>query len=151
MKTKTLIAFLMVLLMSCHEYKKYEKEPFKNYSWASNASVIFNPVIDDISKEYKLLFGIRHLYGFQLNTLSVSVTTITPSGVQSQQDFAFKIKDDAGKYIGKCAGDMCDLETVVIDNFKFEEAGRYSFIISHNIQTEKLPGVMEFGLIIDEK
>ncbi|NBW38614.1 MAG: hypothetical protein EBR30_27065 [Cytophagia bacterium] len=54
------------------------------------------------------------------------------------------------KYVGSCAGDMCDLEILVNENIKFDEAGEYQFIVTHNVQINRLPGVMEFGLIIDE-
>jgi hypothetical protein len=50
-----------------------------------------------------------------------------------------------------CSGDLCDLETVVFEDFKFEEVGEYKIAISHNEKGYKIPGIIEVGLIIDKK
>jgi hypothetical protein len=34
---------------------------------------------------------------------------------------------------------------------KFAKAGAYKFVITHNVQADRIPGVMDLGLIIDEK
>ena len=140
----------MLLTISCnHVYKEYDKESFPTYTWKSGQEINFNPTIEDVNKSYKLTLGIRHLYGFQLSSINVTVKSISPSGKEATKDYEFKIKDSEDKYIGSCGGDLCDLETVVDDNIKFEEPGQYKYSITHNVQADRIPGVMEFGLIID--
>lgn len=152
MNKKSILLYLMIaiLAVACnHVYKKYDKDSFPTYAWKYGQEIVFNPTIDDISKSYKLILGMRHLYGLQLGSLPVTVTSIAPSGKETTRNYELKIKDAADKYIGNCAGDLCDLETVVDENLKFEEPGQYKYIIKHNVQAEKIPGVMEFGLILD--
>ncbi|MBL7870782.1 MAG: gliding motility lipoprotein GldH [Cyclobacteriaceae bacterium] len=154
MRIKSILTFLTIVLLtaSCgHVYRKYDKKSFPTYSWKYGQEIIFTPTIEDINKSYNLVLGIRHLYGFQLSRINVTIKSISPSGKEMIKDYEFNILKSDGKYIGSCSGDMCDLEAVVDENIKFEEAGQYKYVITHNVQVEKIPGIMEFGLIIDER
>jgi gliding motility-associated lipoprotein GldH len=152
MKTNSLLSALtaILILTSCNTYKEYDKESFPNYIWDYGQEIVFKPVIENIDKSYNLSLGIRHIYGFRLSNLLVTVKSISPSGKEDTKEYDLKIMNEPGKYVGSCAGDMCDLETLVNENIKFDEAGEYQFIVTHNVQINRLPGVMEFGLIIDE-
>jgi gliding motility-associated lipoprotein GldH len=139
------------LTTSCHFYKEYDKESFSTYSWNDGQEVIFTPKIEDNAKSYQIMLGLRHHYGFQIKSFGVNIKIVSPSGKESSKDYDLKIKDENNKPIGSCAGDMCDLETVVFDDLKFEEVGEYKISISHNESGYRIPGIMEVGLIIDEK
>jgi gliding motility-associated lipoprotein GldH len=117
--------------------------------WKYDQEINFKPIIEDVNKTYKLTLGIRHLYGFQLNSINVTVRSISPSGKESTKDYELKIKDSEGKYISNCGGDLCDLEVMVDENIKFEEVGEYKYSVTHNVQADRIPGIMELGLIID--
>src|SRR5688572_18297431 len=151
-KKDTLIylTFPLLFIACTHTYKEYDKESFPTYTWESDQKIIFNPTIKDISKPYKLTLGIRHLYGFQLKSIRVNVKSVSPSGKETMKAYEFHIKNAAGEYLRSCDGDLCDLETVVEENIKFEEPGQYTYSIMHNAKEYSIPGVMEFGLILDE-
>jgi hypothetical protein len=95
--------------------------------------------------------GIRHMYGLQFETMSVTVKIIAPSGKEEKQVHDFKLMKGPDQYVGSCAGDLCDLETVVNNNLKFTESGEHQLIVTHNFSGNKIPGIMEVGVIIDEK
>jgi len=145
------LSTVLLLTVSCHVYKDYDKEAFPTYAWRAGQAVQFTPNIEDISKTYKLTLGIRHLYGFQFSSFAVNVRIVSPSGKESTKTYQLAIKDKENNYISNCAGDMCDLEVIVDDNIKYEEAGQYQYFITHNEDADKVVGVMEFGLIIDSK
>ena len=154
MKNKSILIYLaiMALTISCnHIYKEYDKESFPTYTWKHGQEITFNPTIEDVNKTYTLTLGVRHLFGFQLSAMNVTVKSTSPSGKVSTKEYALTIKDSEGKYLAKCGGDLCDLEIVVEDNLKFSEPGKYKYVVTHNVKTDRIPGVMEFGLIIDEK
>ena len=152
MNTIRILTLISVALFaSCnHVYKQYDKESFPTYTWNSSDGIIFKPKIGDISKSYKLIFGIRHLYGFQFETMTVTVRTITPSGKETEKQYEIKVKDTQGEYIARCGGDLCDLETEIDSQVKFDEPGEYTYLVTHNLPVDRVPGVMEIGLIIDE-
>jgi gliding motility-associated lipoprotein GldH len=141
----TCVAFLT----RCHTYKEYNKDAFGNYTWGSAQEIVFKPVIEDVTKTYTLSVGIRHIYGLQLEAMSVTVKIISPSGKEETQKHDFKLMKGPDQYVGSCAGDLCDLETVVNDDLKFVESGEHQIIISHNFSGNKIPGIMEVGVIID--
>ena len=150
-KTSFVTLMTIILLMSCnHTYKKYDKESFPTHSWTSGNGIIFNPQIEDVSKSYKLIFGIRHVYGFQFESIGVTIKTIAPSGKEADKNYDVKVKKSGGDYVGSCAGDLCDLETVLESNIKFDEIGEYKYFVTHNLPVDRIPGVIEVGLIIDE-
>lgn len=132
-------------------YKEYNKDSFPTYSWQHGQEILFTPTIEDTSKMYELVLGVRHLYGFPLDKITVTIKTISPSGKETTKDYELAVKDSENNYISKCAGDICDLETIVETGIIYEEPGKYKYLITHTVQANKIPGVMELGLIIDEK
>jgi gliding motility-associated lipoprotein GldH len=143
---------LVFLLVSCNQiYKEYEKDSFATLSWKRGQQIIFYPEIDDLSKTYELTLGLRHVYGAQIKRMDISVTIVSPSGKEKIRQFSFDVMDDKGEFLASCAGNMCDLEAVVDDELSFSETGKYKFILTHNMDQERVRGVMEFGLIIGEK
>jgi gliding motility-associated lipoprotein GldH len=145
------ICFLTILISSCHFYKEYDKESFPTYSWEDRQEIVFTPIVEDVSKNYQVILGVRHHYAFQNNTFGVNIRIVSPSGKETNKNYDLKIKDESNKPIASCAGDICDLETLVFGDFKFEEAGEYKVIIRHNERGHRIAGIMEVGLIIDEK
>jgi gliding motility-associated lipoprotein GldH len=145
------VVLLMLLSTSCHFYKEYDKESFPTYSWNDGQEVVFAPKIEDNAKTYQMMLGLRHHYAFQNKSFSVNVKMVSPTGKETSTDYDLKIKDENNKHIGSCAGDMCDLEMVIFDDLKFDEVGEYKISISHNERGYRIPGIMEIGVIIDEK
>ena len=151
-KKNILVYLVMASTFSCnHVYKEYDKESFPTYTWKSGQEIVFRPTIEDVSKSYSLTLGMRHLYGFQLSSVAVTIKSVSPSGKETTNDYDFQIKDSKNEYIAKCGGDLCDLETVIEDNLRFEEAGTYTYVIAHQAQVNQIPGIMELGLIVDAK
>jgi gliding motility-associated lipoprotein GldH len=153
MNNKT-IAFCIVpliLFVSCnHVYKEYNKESFPTYSWNDGQEITFSPKIESVDKAYQLTVALRHHDRMQMKALGITIKMISPSGKENVKDYRLKIKDSQNKNIANCAGDICDLESVVEESFKFDEAGEYKILITHNEKGFKVPGIMEVGLIVDQ-
>ncbi len=149
MRKTTTLLLIITILSSCHYYKQYDKESFPTYVWKSGQEITFEPTIEDHTKSYRLTLGIRHLFGFEPSSIGIRVQSISPAGKEVTKDYEFQIRDGSNEYIGSCGGDLCDLETVVDDNFVFDEPGQYTFILTHIEDAAKIPGVMELGLILD--
>ena len=141
----------MIVVSSCnHIYREYDKESFPSYTWQKNQEIVFNPTIEDVTKSYTLTIGIRHLYGLKQNAIDVVVKSVSPSGKEIIKEYKLKVMDAEGKYLAKCGGDLCDLETVIEQNLKFQESGQYHITITPAMKDITIPGVMEVGIIVDE-
>lgn len=151
MKKLSLLSILLIVAFtSCDNvYKEYDKKTFSSYMWHSGDEVIFKPKIEDTSKLYKLTLGVRHHYGVQFESIAVTITTASPSGKRTSKDVIVQIRKAGGEYAAKCAGDLCDLEMVFDEKFKFDEAGVHTIGVRQN-EAGHIPGIMEVGLIVDK-
>ena len=122
----------------------------KQLHWKKGKKVSFNPEIIDNSETYNISFAFRHVYGFQLKSIKIRVQQTTPSGNTQSKDYEIPIFTEDDTYLSTCAGDICDLETLIEKDFKFEETGTYTYEIEHLVPIEELPNVMEIGMIIDK-
>lgn len=146
------LIIVILLLTSCDRvYRKYDKESFPTYTWQNGQGVIFKPTIEDVTKSYEVVLGIRHVYGLKIRTLAINVLQVSPSGKESSKEYQLKLIDDQGEYISSCGGDLCDIEVVVESNVKFDEAGEYKYLVTHNMPIDRIPGIMEVGLIINKQ
>ncbi len=153
-KNKFLLAIVFaVLVIGCNENRIYEthKSGFTNYRWDKTNVVEFKPQISNVEENYMVYVAIRHVYGFQLKSVKVRVEIKSPSGKTSSKLYELKVFKNSNEYISDCAGDYCDLEVLVEKDFKFEEPGEYVFSISHEMDVDPVPNLMQIGLIIDKK
>ncbi len=151
MRKQIVMIFLLTgIVVSCdHIYKEYDKESFTTLSWKKGDQIIFNPVVKDISKRYALVLGLRHMYGADIRRMDVVVKIVSPSGQALEKSYFMDVMDDEGEYLASCAGNLCDIETVVDENITFSEPGKYQVIITQDAE-QTVRGIMEFGMIIRE-
>lgn len=139
------------LLAGCGRvYKKWEKNAFPAYTWSKDTEIIYQPFIRDITKQYELVLGIRYIAGSDIPDIPVIVTVISPSGKEDIKNFRLQVITPGRQPLARCAGDICDLESPV-GELVFTEPGDYRFVVRHDSERGTLYGVMEFGLILDEK
>jgi gliding motility-associated lipoprotein GldH len=150
-KISTVLYLFSFVFFSCtHTFREYEKKSFGNLVWKEDHKVVFQPVIEDPGKKYHVQVGLRYHIGIQFNAIDVNVNIVSPSGKETSKDYKVVLRDESNKHKGSCAGDLCDLETVVIDSIALDEAGEYKVIVSRAEGGYSIAGVMEVGLIIDE-
>lgn len=144
------ILFFLSVLIGCQGtvYKKWEKSAFPNYMWQKNNVIDFKPEVSDISKSYRIIIGIRHIYGLKLPYIPVQMTIISPTGITRKFEYQIFVIDEKGKPIADCSGSLCDIEQEVESSFRFEEPGQHTISISQISGLDYINGIMEVGLII---
>jgi len=146
------IILISIFIFSCNQnvvYKKYIKS-FTDYKWKSDKVCEYNPTIEDTVSNYNITFSFRHIYGFQYAILKVNMEIISPSGKTTNKDYSIQIVDKNNKYLADCAGDYCDLDQIIEENYKFTESGTYIFKIKQIISEKPIRSVMEVGIIIEK-
>lgn len=119
-------------------------------TWKKSDVLTFKPVINDVSKKYNIVFTFRHVHGFPFRDVKIALKIKSPSGDLSVKEYSIAVFNDKNEYISKCAGDYCDLDQVVEQQYSFTEKGTYVFEISHEMTSDPLRNVMEVGLIIKQ-
>ena len=152
MKTKTysLSAFIAFLLISCQQGNVYSKfdNGFSNNRWEKTNTKTYDFSIEDETKQYNIVLRFGHVYDYQFATVPIAVTITDPSGKEEKITVPLKIKDDSGKQLGECAGDICDVSFTVKNKANLAK-GNYKVAISNSFNGPYLPNVLGIGLDVE--
>lgn len=92
---------------------------------------------------------IRHVEGYQHNNLTVHLLSMKDGELWMDEHIAIPIKDENGDYVGAGSVDLWDVEHLIFES-KTLSKGTYTFEVSHTMQQDRLPLVMEVGLVLEE-
>ena len=153
MKTvrSTLILTILLALVACNPNRIFESynNDFHNYRWDKDIPIRFLVNVDDTISEHQVSVALRHVYGYQFQTMKIYVDVKPPSGKAVTKSYDLQVLNSDG-YIGDCSGDICDLEVLLEDHVRFVEPGLWRFIIHCDMDLPYVPNVMSFGLLVDK-
>ncbi|MFD2907989.1 hypothetical protein ACFSX9_04500 [Flavobacterium ardleyense] len=152
MKSKFIFVCMLCLFQLCNTneiYNSFDRD-FEDNRWAiTNERVSeYTNTNRDAKVLLKLHFG--HIYGYQFESIPLEVVIISPSGKTEIIPVDLKLKDAAGKELGDCSGDICDVYFQIKPNFK-PEIGKYTFRIKNNFNGPYLPNVLGIGISIEDQ
>lgn len=152
MKSKLLFVFMLCLFQSCNTneiYNSFDRD-FKENRWKITDERVFEytNTNSDAIVSLKLHFG--HIYGYQFESIPLEVAITSPNGSSEVIPVNLQLKDAAGKELGDCSGDICDVYFQIKPNFKLEK-GKYTFRIKNNFNGPYLPNVLGIGISIEEQ
>jgi len=150
---KLLIIFGLLHITACQPesrvYSDY-KELSPDYEWLKKDVKIFKIPMGNISSSYKMNLSFRYVNGYQYQFAKVLVKEVSPSGKTKIKNYALKIRDDNGKYIGDAGYDIWDSEHIVESNKLYQEIGEYTYFIEHEMPFDTLNFAMEIGILLDK-
>lgn len=145
---------LLVLICSCSGNYSYQehRDDFPDKKWKEDKVLTFEPSIEDTTGSFKVLFDLRHVYGFADAELRLSTKIISPSGKTQEKEHSFRIlkkkkEGEDPKYVSNCSGDYCDRTVTLFENKRFSEKGGHTIEI-RQMNRKVLPNVMEVGLML---
>ncbi|HSD14477.1 MAG TPA: hypothetical protein VLB74_07500 [Flavobacterium sp.] len=138
-----------VLFVSCNKadiYSKLDKD-FPDNRWTQADGKTYDFTISDDTKSYDLTFRFSHVYDYQFPHVPLEFTITDPSGKQEKLTIDLKIKDDTGKELGECLGDICDLNFKIKENVKLAKGNhKVKIAVSNSFTYPYLPNVLGIGL-----
>ncbi|MBL7887775.1 MAG: hypothetical protein JNJ52_13590 [Flavobacterium sp.] len=152
MKKITLLLFgCFFLLISCNQSDLYHKiyTDFDTNRWLEKDTKTFEFTIDDTTKSYNINFIFSHVYDYQFKSVPIQIAITDPSGKDEKQSIDLQIKDDSGKQLADCSGDVCDLFYHLKGKTPLQK-GNYKVVISHSFEGPYLPNVLGVGLSVSE-
>lgn len=151
-KLLTLLALTTTLVACQSENRIYvdHQELSPELEWLKKDVREFKVPIDDNSITYDMSLSFRYATGYQYETANVKVTETSPSGKKTVSEYALKVREPNGDYIGEAGLDIWDSAHLVEANKKYEEAGTYTYVIEQNTPVDPLPFAMEIGVIVDK-
>jgi len=115
--------------------------------WSKNNVVVLPYECETDTIKSTIFLAFRYAQGFPLQTMKVGFEMKSPDGEVIDIPVTFDVKTSTGEYLGDGSGDIWDLEIPIQKDFK-PIKGTYQFSIKQTSQIEKVPMVMEVGLVI---
>lgn len=150
-KLKFSILFIAFSLISCNSNAIYSdfNTDFESNRWNSNEVTTFEFDITEEIQVGSIKLHIGHIYDFQFANVPMEINIIAPDGSSETVNINVKFKDEKGKDLADCSGDVCDLYTSIVDNKKLIK-GKYKFEVKNKFESPFLPNILGVGISIEK-
>ncbi len=136
---------LLTLSYSCTNTSSNQSKIFDQNQWKKSnpQTFIFNQTED--SKPCTIVFSFSHVYEYQFDSVPLIFTLTKADGSAEIKKIDLQLKDKNGKDLGDCAGDICDLNTVIFENISLPK-GENTLKVAHTFHFDYLPNVLQIGV-----
>ena len=135
----------MLFFSSCSDtYREFQS--IRDMKWEKKDVKKFEVNITE-EGEYDLFFAMRHSAGYPFTSIKVNILQNTPDGKNFSKQAEFPVADENGKYLGDVTGQLWDIESTFAEKM-FMKRGKYTFKISHSMNSNPVILVVDVGLII---
>jgi len=144
------LSFTVLLIASCNDgavKDVFVNIPNNNWSYDRPIKTVVD--ITDPSKPYMVAINFRHTEDYRYANLWVRVSVIGPSKKKITERKEFQLALQDGEWLGKGSGNLYSYQLILKDNFKFDTAGKYTFIIEQNMRDNPLKYVADVGLRVE--
>jgi gliding motility-associated lipoprotein GldH len=151
MKKHALFLVLAIFIFSCKNDTLYEKyHAIEDSTWDKDNILRYEVQVKDTLASNDIYIETRHLGNYPLSNLYLFITTTAPTGRHIVDTIEIFLADNKGKWYGKGFGDIYSHTLPYKRNVRFPYTGIYTFEIQHGMRIEKLPGIEDIGLRIEQ-
>lgn len=150
MKSNIIFLLSFIFFVSCdsnHVYHKFDKN-FESNRWKESDVKEYEFSIAEESK-YNIIIEFSHIYNYDLSSIPLTIKTENPDGTETTEVINLPIKDESGKQIADCTGDICDLYYTYKTDQKWA-VGEYSISMATTSKYGFLPNVIGVGLTVNK-
>ncbi len=145
-----LITILLLVFSACNNAVYKESFEIPNSIWDMNNVLQYKADIQEIDDNYNIYLDIKHTRKYPAQNLWLFIKTTAPNGVYQQDTIECFLANEEYKWNGKGSGDKWKVKIPFKGDIKFPAKGMYIFEIQHGMRREKLPEVMEVGVVIEK-
>lgn len=137
--------------MSCNSNSIYNEfnSNFESNRWNSDEEVSFDFENTNDNEPVSIKLHIGHIYDFQFANVPMEVTVVSPNSSSETINLDVQFKDEAGKDIADCTGDICDLFVPIKDKTTLIK-GKYKFVVKNKFSSPFLPNILGVGILIEK-
>lgn len=137
-------------LQSCGENALIDTfENIPETIWSYDKNIKEKVEIKDIDQSYNVYINFRHTNEYKYANIWLRISVIDPSGKKTIERKEFQLALQDGEWLGKGSGNMYSYRLIFKENFKFNKAGNYSFVIEQNMRDNPLTAISDIGLRIE--
>ncbi len=149
--TVLFVSFALTFCTPLSDFKAIND--FKNNAWSIDSTQSFTFEITDVSKSYDFYYLVRNatVYPFYNLYIKRSLTDSTGKAMSKSMDELILFDAKTGKPFGSGLGDIFDHKFKIksLSNYRFKQAGKYTFSIQQNMRQDPLVGVMSVGVSVE--
>lgn len=141
---------LAVLLTACDKKRVFEKNAeIPEMMWDKSNVLKFEVPIEDTVSANNIYINVRNASKYQFSNLFLFFTTRIPDGKAERDTVELTLADEKG-WLGEGAGDIWDNRILFKKNFRFPQAGIYTFELEQGMRQNPLPLIMDAGIRIEK-
>lgn len=149
MRTKFVFYLIVLITLSCDSNVASNTfiQDFDSNRWPKNTSreVKFEILID---RNYDVIIHFAHVFDFQFEKVPMEIQITKPTRDVEKRDLVLNVKDNNGKDIASCGGDICDLYQDFDKNVMLTK-GIYKMKITNKFPSAYLPNVLGIGVKVE--
>ncbi|KOS06387.1 hypothetical protein AM493_10355 [Flavobacterium akiainvivens] len=149
---KIALLLLTFSLFSCTKENVVFTETNKDFTknrWKIDDAKVFQPVLNEDIKDANVYLHFSNIHEPGYTDVPVAVQFLDADGKEEVFLVEVKLKDEAGKSLSDCAGDICDIKVPVKEHVALAK-GKYKIAFMHKSDGEYLPNVLAVGLSIEK-
>ncbi|UXX80582.1 gliding motility lipoprotein GldH [Reichenbachiella carrageenanivorans] len=120
--------------------------------WHLDSLVAFQFEVEDTTAAYEIQYNVRYAVNYPYYNLFLKYYLEDSTGdvLSSELQELILFDKKTGKPMGEGLGDLFDRAVPVFENKKFAYSGSYTFKVKQFMRMEQLPGILSFGLKIQQ-
>lgn len=145
-----LLVAVSMALVACDRNRIFEKNTeIPDMMWDKNNILKFDVDITDTVTPDNIYINVRNASQYQFSNLFLFFTTRIPDGKVARDTVELTLADEKG-WLGEGAGDIWDNRILFKKNFRFPQAGQYTFELEQAMRVNPLPLIMDAGIRIEK-
>ncbi len=147
------IILTLAVLISCSDSALIDEyQDIPGGMWHVDSLASFEFEIEDTLTWYDINYNVRYGADYQYFNLYITyyLEDSTGNAVEKELQNLILFDKKTGEPLGNGLGDLYDREIPIYSHYRFKSTGKHSFKIKQFMRMEELPGILSFGLKIQE-
>jgi len=145
-----LITAITLSVVSCTDNVIIDEyTAISNENWSYDKPIKTVVDIKDASIPYNIYVNFRHTEDYKYSNIWLRLSQVSPHNKKATTREEFQLALVDGKWIGKGSGNLYSYRLIYKEGFKFDTAGKHTFIIEQNMRDNPLKAVTDVGLRVE--
>jgi len=137
---------------ACNNHAIYDKSiTIKNREWFYDQKPQFEVQVNDSTLKYNIYVNLRHTNEYDYSNLYLLIHEKGSKLQDTTYRKEIKLAELDGKWIGKSAASLYEVEYLAKENYTFPDTGKYTFTLEQNMRENPLKNIVDIGIKVINK
>ncbi|NGM61078.1 gliding motility lipoprotein GldH [Sphingobacterium sp. SGG-5] len=152
MKRLICIWGILFFVLACGDNAFYEQnQMIKNRAWTYTDKIDFPVHITDNRSPYAVFINLRHGSDYDFSNIYVLLHQKGPQLTDTAYRKEIMLAQLDGRWLGKSAGSLYEIQHLAHPNFLFPDTGIYTFSLEQNMRQNPLIDISDVGIKLVKK